>query len=114
MSKILTATCDANSKVTADGVEVVGAIILSQGKQASQGVAVMDGDKVWYLTSNASDIKTTIEKVSSALTKIGNILTSIGAGMTGPTTAPPPTLATDVLEITTTVNELAQMKEALK
>lgn len=114
MSKILSATADAQGKVTADGVEVVGAIMLSEGKQASSGMAVIDGDKVWYLTSSATDIKATIEKAADAITKIANVLTSIGAGMTGPTTAPPPTLPTDVVAINMVVTELNQLKEALK
>jgi hypothetical protein len=114
MSKILSATCSADGKVTADGVEVVGAIILSEGKQASSGMAVMDGDKVWYLTSSATDIKTTIEKMADAITKIANLFTSIGSGMTGPTTAPPPTLVTDVLALNTLVTELNTLKAALK
>ncbi len=114
MSKILEATANAAGVVTADGVPVVGAIILSEGKQASSGVAVMDGDKVWYLTSSATDIKTVIEKVIAALNEIGPALTSIGAGMTGPTTAPPPTLPTAVTNITTVVTQLTTLKEALK
>lgn len=114
MSKILSATCSADGKVTADGVEVVGAIILSEGKQASSGMAVMDGEQVWYLTSSATDIKTTIEKAADAITKIANLFTAMGAGMTGPTTAPPPTLATDVVAIQQVVTELNQLKGALK
>lgn len=114
MSKILSATCNASGQVTADGVQVVGAIVLSEGKQASSGLAVMDGDKVWYLTSSATDIKTTIEKTADALTKIANMLTAIGAGMTGPTTAPPGTLPTDVAALQTVVTELNALKGALK
>lgn len=114
MSKILSATANSSGKVTADGVEVIGAIVLSEGKQASSGMAVMDGDQVWYITSSASDIKTTLEKMADVITKIANSLTSIGAGMTGPTTAPPPTLATDVAAINAVVTELNQLKGALK
>lgn len=114
MSKILSATCDASGKVNADGVEVVGAIVLSEGKQASSGTAVMDGDKVWYLTSSATDVKTTIEKMADAITKIALMFTSVGAGMTGPTTAPPGTLPTDVAELNQMVAQLNQLKEALK
>lgn len=120
MSKVLDATCNASGTVTADGVPVVGAIVLSEGKQASSGVAVMDGDKVWYLTSSATDIKNTIEKLISviekdaeALTQIATTLTSIGAGMTGPTTAPPPTLATDVVTINSKVTALNAVKAEL-
>lgn len=114
MSKVLQATADASGKVTADGVEIVGAIILSEGKQASAGVAVIDGEKVWYLTSSATDIKTTIEKLAGLITKLGTMFTAVGSGMTGPTTSPPPTLATDVAELNQMVVELNQLKGALK
>ena len=114
MSKILAATADASGKVTADGVEVVGAIILSEGKQASQGTAVIDGETVWYLTSSATDVKTTIEKLADAITKIANMFTSVAGGMTGPTTAPPPTLPTDVVALNMIVSELNTLKGALK
>jgi len=114
MSKILDATCNAAGVVTADGTTVIGAIVLSEGHQASEGLAVMDGDKVWYLTSSATDVKTTIEKMADAITKIANLFTSVGGGMTGPTTAPPPTLVTDVLALNTLVTELNTLKAALK
>ena len=114
MSKILPATCDANGKVTADGVEVEGAIVLSLGKQASSGLLYLDADKAWYFPSSATDIQTTIDKVSQALEKIASILTSIGGGMTGPTTAPPPTLVTDVATLNTIKGELDTLKGALK
>ncbi len=114
MSKILSATCSPAGVVTADGVPIVGAIILSEGKQASSGTAVIDGDKVWYLTSSATDVKTTIEKMAEAVTKIATMFTSIAAGMTGPTTAPPPTIVTDVAELNTMVTNLNVLKEALK
>lgn len=114
MSKILAATCDATGKVTADGVIVPGAIVLSLGKQASSGLLLLDADKAWYFPSSATDIETTLGQVSTALEKIANTLTSIGAGMTGPTTAPPPTLATDVAAIMQIKAALDQLKGALK
>lgn len=114
MSKILNATCSANSEVTAEGTIVEDAVILSEGKQQSSGVLLMQGDKATYLTSSATDIKTTIEKLSDALDKIKDILQSIGAGMTGATTAPPPTLAADLTEIASIKTELDNLKEALK
>lgn len=120
MSKILDATCDATGVVTADGVAVTIAEVQSEGKQASSGILIIDGDKAWYIPSSATDIKTTIEKlitvidkVSDAITKTSTIFTSVGAGMTGPTTAPPPTLAADVLVLTGKVTELAAVKTEL-
>lgn len=127
MSEIIPATCEA-SIVTADSKPVPTAEILSHGIGESEGILVMRGDKQYYLTSNADDIKTVIEKLIStiqnlndALNKIGTTLTSIGAGMTGATTAPPPTLAADVAVITSKVTalgavstQLDTLKESLK
>lgn len=120
MSRIFDATCDATGKVTADGVIVTSAEVLSEGKQASEGLLFMEGDQARYLTSSATDVKTTIENlidvltdVTAALTKVSTTLTSIGAGMTGPTTAPPPTLPTDVLDITSKVTSLTAIKATL-
>lgn len=128
MSKILDATASASGVVTAESTAVQVAEILSEGKQTSAGVLLMQENKAWYLTSSATDIKTTIEKLISviesaanSITQIGITLTSIGAGMTGPTTAPPPTLAADVVllnldvtELNAVKAELETLKEALK
>lgn len=114
MSKLLSATADANGKVTADGVEVPGAIVLSLGKQASSGLLLLDADKAWYFPSSATDIESTIGQLSLIVEKVANILTSIGGGMTGPTTAPPPTLPTDVAALMQIKAQLDQLKGALK
>lgn len=128
MSKMLEATCSALGVVSAEGVPVPVAEVLSEGAQESSGVLLLEGEKAKYLTSNASDIKTTlsalvdlIEDISSNFTTIASTLTAIGAGMTGPTTAPPGTLATSVLAINNKVLELNavmadldDLKDALK
>lgn len=120
MSKIIEATCDATGKVTAEGVIVPGATVLSEGKQTSSGLLVIDGEMKKYIPSSAADIKTTIEKtvatidsLTSVLNTISGTLTAIGAGMTGPTTAPPGTLATDVATIASKVAELNATKAQL-
>jgi hypothetical protein len=112
MSKILEATCEAGV-VTSQGV-AVEATILSEGMGASEGVLVLEGVQASYITSNASDLKTTLEKVVNALTKIGETLTAIGGGMTGPSTAPPPALPANVAEINSLIAELSTLKENLK
>lgn len=114
MSKILAATCDATGKVTADGVIVPEAVVLSLGKQASSGLLYLDGDKAWYFPSSATDIEATLGQLSTAIEKIANVLTAIGGGMTGPTTAPPPTLPTDVAAILQIKAAIDQLKGALK
>lgn len=114
MSKVLEATCSASGEVRVGDVIVTNAVVLSLGKQASSGLLVLDKDRAWYLPSSATDIETTLEKISMAIDKIGSILNSIGAGMTGPTTAPPPTLPTDVTALLQIKAEIDQLKGALK
>lgn len=120
MSKVLEATADASGKVTAGGIVVQEAVVQSEGKQVSSGLLILDGEKAYYIPSSATDIKTTIEKLISvidnaaqALTKAASTFTAIGAGMTGPTTAPPPTLATDVADIAAKVTALNAVKSEL-
>lgn len=114
MSKILDATCSAAGIVTCEGATITEAQVLSDGKQASEGLLIIQNGKVYYLTLSVSDLKTTIEKLSAAVGQIATTLTSIGAGMTGPTTAPPPTLATDVATLNSIKAELDTLKGALK
>lgn len=121
MSKVLDATCDANGKVKVGSVEVPTAIVLSEGKQASSGLLILEELNARYLTSSATDVKITIEKINTALTdlaaaltEISSALTAIGAGMTGPTTAPPPTLPTSVVTITTKVTAINATKSQLE
>ena len=112
MSRILDARCTAQI-VTVEGLPVE-AIVLTQGMGSSEGVALIDKEKVVYLTSNSDDIKETLVKVKTAILKIGELLTAIGAGMTGPTTAPPPMLPTGVAELTMIASELTILSEQLK
>ena len=114
MSKILSATCDASGKVTCEGVEIPEAIVLSLGKQASSGLLYIEADKAWYFPSSATDIESTLDEISKALEKIAAILQAIGAGMTGPTTSPPPTLATDLVALNMIKADVDTLKGALK
>lgn len=114
MSKILDATCSALGVVTSEGVPVTDCEVLSEGKAASTGLMFMEGDKARYLPSSATDIKDAIEQITLALTEIANTLTAIGGGMTGPTTAPPPTLAASVVTINSKVTLLNTLKAGLK
>lgn len=116
MSKILNANCAAGVVVAGEPVPgpVASAVILSKGVGPSSGVLAMDEDKATYITSNASDIESTLGVLATVLTDIATCLTSIGAGMTGPTTAPPPTLAVDVAKITAAVVQINLIKAVLK
>lgn len=113
MSKALEATCVAGV-VTAGGIPVPAADILSKGIGPSTGILILDEDRAKYVTSNATDIESTLTQIASALTTISTALTSIGAAMTGPTTAPPPTLPTDVAQILAAVIQINLIKGLLK
>lgn len=114
MSKILAATCDASGKVTADSVQVPAAVVLSEGKQASSGILIIDGDKAWYIALSASDLKTTIEKVSAALTQTANGLASAGPTLDGLVPGSGAPLTAAATQINSIVTELNQLGEALK
>jgi hypothetical protein len=112
MSKVLPASC-VGGIVTAELFPVASAEVLSDGSGPSTGFLVLDEEEAFYVTSNASDLKTTLEKVisalndaASALSNTASALTSIGAGMTGPTTAPPPTLPATVALISTSATSI--------
>ncbi len=127
MSKVLAATC-AVGIVTAGGLPVPAAEILSEGVGPSSGVLILDEDLAQYIAKTTPDLKsaigdlsTLLGTVSGSLTTIATALTSIGAGMTGPTTAPPPTLPVNVASILSDVASLAALnvqvellKETLK
>lgn len=124
MSKALEATCDANGIVTAEGFQVPSAVILSEGKAASEGLLILEEEKATYVAKTSGDLKTSIENmvsaldaVASALTTVANTLTAIGGGMTGSSTAPPPALPTNVSQINSKVSEIQSLKsefESLK
>lgn len=113
MAKIIAASL-SSGKVMAEGFEIQDAVVLSEGEADSEGVLILDGDKQYYIAKTTPDVKTTIEKVVDAIDKIANLFTAIGAGMTGPTTAPPGTLATDVAAIQAVKTELETLKDELK
>ncbi len=123
MSKMVEATCQ-DGVVTADDVPVPAADILSEGVASSEGILILDDDKAKYLTSNALDIKETLDKVVSALEKVASALSSIdGAGyiisvVGGP--APvvaipsPPVAASDISAITSLKTQLNTLKGNLR
>lgn len=113
MSRVIEATCQGNI-VTAEGVPVPGTTILSEGVGQSEGILILDRDKRTYIPKTSPDLKQTLEKIVAGLNTIATTLESIGAGMTGPTTAPPPDLATNVAQIQQTATELQTLMGALK
>lgn len=114
MSKVIEAQCNALGIVQSEGATITSAKVLTDGKQSSEGILIISGEKAFYLTLSKSDLATTIEKLSILVEKTANIVTSIGGGMTGPTTAPPPTLVSDVAELLALKVELDLLKGTLK
>ncbi len=116
MSKIFEAECE-DGEVTIPEIDDAlcpEASIVSEGVGASTGFLLISQGKKIYLAKISPDLKTAIDKAASALSTIASTLTSIGAGMTGPTTAPPPTLAASVSSINAVVSELNTLKDNLK
>src|SRR5690606_10168795 len=111
MSRLLEATCAAGV-VTVEGFPVPSAEILSGGVGPSEGFVILDGDKAYYVANTTPDLKTTLDKLTSALTAI---LAAISAtNLAIPTLATAPTVAQDLLDIGETVLELSALKETLK
>lgn len=89
MSKMLEASC-VGGIVTAGGIPVPAADILSEGVGASTGVLILDEDEAKYLAKISPDLKTTLEKLSSvcdtiksalqAIDSIGTLVTTCGVG----------------------------------
>jgi len=120
MSKVLDATC-VGGIVKVGALPVPGTTILSEGIGASSGLLILDEDKKTYIAKTSPDLDSTLSNVidsldtlSEALNKIATTLTSIGANMTGPTTAPPGTLAADVAEIVIKATALDTIKVQLE
>ncbi len=127
MSKVLEAECEAGV-VTIEDLPIAESTILSEGVGSSEGIAILQDEKVFYIPNATPDLKLTIEKaidainqIAQTLTTISGSLTAIGAGMTGPTTSPPPTLPVDVAQILTdtvtlmsTATELETLKGMLR
>jgi len=113
MPKALAATC-VSGVVTCEGVALAGAVILSEGVGSSSGYVVIDEEKIYYVAKTSPDLKTTLEKLISITNKVTALFTSVGAGMHGDTTAPPPTLASDVSAISAEVAILQTLTESMK
>ena len=120
MTKVLQATCE--NGVVKVGDVTIDALILSAGVNSSTGILILQDDRPpVYIASSAEDLDLTIgylialiTDLASALTTISSTLTAIGAGMTGPTTAPPPTLPTDVATLTSKVTSMNATKVDLQ
>lgn len=107
--EMVDATCSAAGVVTADGVTVAAAEVLSEGTKASSGVLLMRGDEFRYVTSNASDIKDLIEALVEIVDKIVTITTAIDAASNSPGGQ-----TSNIALLTALKVQLDQSKETLK
>lgn len=113
MSMILEASC-VNNIVTCKGLAIPDAIVLSEGVAPSTGILLMQDGELYYIAKTTADLKKTIDELTVLIPKLVAIFTSIGAGMTGPTTAPPPTLPADLASLTLINTELTTLKNMLR
>lgn len=107
MSRILYAECTAQV-VTVQGFPVE-AQILSQGNKASEGAALIQGEKVYYITSNASDIKDILVQLDAIIGQIVTITTALDA-----VTVSPGSAAASITALTNLQTQLALLQEGLK
>lgn len=116
MTRVFEATCSGKIvQVPQESIPaVLDAIIVGSGVGPSEGVILIFRDATAYIPNVSPDIKATIEQLISITQKVASILTNIGGGMTGPTTAPPPSLPTDVVELGNMVAQLTALKESLR
>lgn len=112
MSKMLEATCVAGI-VTADGIPVVEAQVLSEGMGSSSGVLILDGSEAKYIAKTSPDLKLALTQISTALTNIAAALTLLDAKPLG-TLPAAPAAAANIALITTAQAQIAALKEILK
>jgi hypothetical protein len=106
--QVFDASCLAKI-VTVENMPVATATILSEGNGSSTGIAILEKDKQYYLTSNATDIKALIASINDLITKITTVLTSLD----GVTNAPGAS-ASNIALITAANAQLLLTKELLK
>jgi hypothetical protein len=120
MSKVLDATC-SGGVVVANGLPLPDAKVLSEGVGQSEGIAVLDEDKVFYLAKISPDLKTLLEHVVDALTQVSAALDKAASALTtldtkgfliGASGAVPstPSATSDITAITTSKGEIDTIK----
>jgi len=118
MSNFIPATC-VDGKVTAQGVEVPGTTILSEGKGQSSGVLHVDADRKVYNANTTPDLKEAIaqaiaglEAAAAGLAAASSAIGTVAplAGVPGPSvpllTDPIDAAASDLEDIAETLSEL--------
>lgn len=120
MPKILDAVC-VEGEVKIGAVVLENVIFVSQGEGDSEGIVLIDEEKIYYIPVANTDLKTTLEKVVDALTAAATALTQAATGMgaidvkpTGGTgSASTPAAASNISAINTQVTNINTAKNAL-
>lgn len=114
MSKTLAATCQA-------GVVRIGTVVLpdavkfSEGVGSSEGVAILDQDKQFYLAKTSPDLKAAIVELIDLTTKLTTLVGLVNTAI--PSSAAYPDFATKELEITgpsSILSRLTLLKDNLR
>lgn len=122
MSKILPASCDASGVVKCEDYIVPEAIVMTEGKQASEGLLFMDKGLMRYIPmKQTSDLITLLDKISAALDQIATGLENMDTAgyiiaVTGQATgtAAGPFSSSQISQIRSIKGDLDQLKGALK
>lgn len=115
MAEVTEASCSGGNVTLEGSYPEPDAEILSEGVGNSDGLAVISNGKIYYLTSNATDLKETIDKLINSITELTTALTAIDAKPTGGSgSSSTPVAAANVVSLTAISTELTALKEALK
>lgn len=114
MPRAISATC-LNGVVTADGATVAGAVILSEGVTQSEGYAIFDEDKVFYVAKTSADLKTAIQSINAMITKMIMMFTAVDAGFSALSgVGGAPVNAGNIPTLTTDNNNFGLTKDQLR
>lgn len=113
MTRVVQASC-SGGEVTAEGVKVETAVILSEGEGESQGALVMDREKQFYIPNTTPDLNTTLEKLIAALNHVVTGLNAAGSALDGISGGAGVPVTAAATQITPIVTELETLKGALK
>lgn len=121
----------AGGIVSVEGFPVDVAEVFSEGAAPSDGVAILDKDKVFYFAKTSPDLKTTLEKVIDALGQVKTALDktasalstldeagyiiAVGGGSGAPAVGTPatPFATSDISEISSAATQIDTLKTAL-
>lgn len=113
MARVLDATC-ASGAVSVGGVVVAGVTILSEGVASSTGYLILDQDRKYYVAKTHGDVKTLIDSVTDLLQDMSDLVQLVTTGLTGSTSAVPPTFVATKAQLDAAIATLKATKDSLK